>query len=179
MNVLFLALGASRKGAVSAEAEHVMAAGGTATVLIGKPSGWSKHPLPDGVEIIDLAAVERGYRPRWVRLWLYRVPRLLLRICLPGPLSRWRDRFDNAYRRRLARPVERRLARRYRRDPVQVRRLALERDVLRGRSFGLVVVGDTQSMVTASELADVFTATGAQLAYTIDHDLTAATHAEG
>lgn len=172
MNVLFLALGASRKAAVSAEAERVMAAGGTATVLIGKPSGWARHPLPGGVETIELAALERGYRPRWVRLWLYRVPRLLLRICLPGPLGRWRDRFDNAYRRRLAKPVDRRLARRYRRDPVRVRRLAFERDVLLGRSVGLVVVGDAQSMATASELADVFAATGAQLAYTVDHDLT-------
>ncbi|MEU5990649.1 hypothetical protein ABZ806_16895 [Spirillospora sp. NPDC047418] len=171
MNVLFLALGATRKGAVSAEARQVMAAGGTATVLIGKPSGWRAHPLPDGAEIIELKAVERGYRPGWVRLWLYRVPRLLLRICLPGPLGRRRDRFDNAYRRRIANPLDRRLARRYRRDPVRVRRSAVERDVLGGRSVGLVVVGDAQSLVTAAELADVLTSTGARLAYTIDHHL--------
>ncbi|GGQ28355.1 hypothetical protein BKA00_006272 [Actinomadura coerulea] len=179
MNVLFLALGASRKGAVSAEAERVIAGGGTATVLIGKPSAWRKHPLPEGAEVVELAEVERGYRPGWVRFWLYRAPRLVLRICLPGPLRRWRDRLDNAYRRRVAKPLNRRLARRYRRDPVQVRRRAVERDVISGRSVGLVVVGDAQSLVTASELADVLTGTGAPLAYTIDHHLPTAGHARG
>lgn len=179
MNVLFLALGASRKGAVSAEAERVIAAGGTATVLIGKPAAWRKHPLPEGAEVVELAAVERGYRPGWVRFWLYRAPRLVLRILLPGPLRSRRDRLDNAYRRRVAKPLNRRLARRYRRDPVQVRRRAVERDVLSGRSVGLVVVGDAQSLVTASELADVLTGTGAPLAYTIDHHLPTAGHARG
>jgi hypothetical protein len=146
--VVFLALGATRKGAVIAEAGQVVADGGTATVLIRKSGSWEDHPLPDGVEVVDLGALQRR-RPAWVRIPLYRVPRLLLRVCLPGPLSGRRERFDNAYRRRIARPIDRRLARFYRRDPAEV----LRRAVLAGAPADLVVVTDAQSLAPAAELA--------------------------
>ncbi|GLZ09069.1 hypothetical protein Acsp03_65350 [Actinomadura sp. NBRC 104412] len=147
MNVLFLALGGTRRPAVAAEAGRIVADGGTATVLVRKAASWEKDPLPSGVKLVELSTYQRD-RPWWVRLPLYRVPRLLLRVCLPGPLSGTRERVDNAYRRRVARPIDRRLARFYRRDPAEV----LRRAVLAVGSPDLLVVADVQSFAPASGL---------------------------
>ncbi|QFG22367.1 hypothetical protein [Actinomadura sp. WMMB 499] len=170
MNVLFVALGGTRRPAVIREAARVVADGGAAAVLVGAPSAWTGEPLPDGVDAVELAALERRYRPAAVRIPLYRVPRLVLRVCLPGPLRGVGSRVDAEYRRRVARPVDRLLSRLYRRDPAAVRRRVVDREVLRRRSVDLVVVGDPQSLVTASDLADVIAAAGARLAYSIAHE---------
>lgn len=169
MNVLFLALGASRRPAVVAESARVVADGGTATVLVDKRSAWVKNPIPDEVEVVELSALARGYRPAVVQLMLYRLPRLL-RGCFPGLLRARYDRVESAYRRRVARPIDRGLARLYRRNPAEVRRRVIVRDLLHGRPIDLVVVGDAQSLVTASELRDTFTGAKARLAYTVIHD---------
>ncbi|WP_433476236.1 hypothetical protein ACQPZP_03815 [Spirillospora sp. CA-142024] len=179
MNVLFVALGASRRPAVVRESAQVVADGGTAAVLVRKTSSWAKDPLPDGVDAVELPALERRYRPAAVRIALFRIPRLLLRVCLPGPLRGLGNRIDSAYRRRVARPADRRLARFYRRDPAAVRRRMIERELLRGRSVDLVVVGDPQSLVTVAELADVITDAGAKLSYSIAHERPPADHARG
>ncbi|MBE1533087.1 hypothetical protein [Actinomadura algeriensis] len=170
MNVLFVALGATRRSAVVRQSTRVVADGGEAAILVGAASAWARERLPDGVDAVELTALERRYRPAAVRIPLYRIPRLLLRVCLPGPLRGVGDRLDAGYRRRVARPVDRGLARVYRRDPAAIRRRAVERELLRRRSIDLVVVGDPQSLVTASELADVIAGAGARLAYSIEGD---------
>lgn len=147
MNIVFLALGATRKDAVIAETGKVVAGGGHASVVTRKRGSWEEDTLPDGVELRELGAFQRG-RPRWIRLMLFRVPGLLLRVCLPGPLSGLRDRGDNAYRRRIARPVDRRLSRFYRLSPDEV----LSRAVLSGAAPDLVVIADAQSLAPAAEL---------------------------
>ncbi|RSN66400.1 MULTISPECIES: hypothetical protein [Actinomadura] len=179
MNVLFVALGATRRPAVVRESARVVADGGEAAVLVGAASAWAREPLPDGVDAVELPALERRYRPAAVRIPLYRLPRLLVRACLPGPLRGLGNRIDAAYRRRVARPVDRLLARAYRRDPAAVRRRVFEREVLRRRAVDLVVVGDPQSLVTASELADVIAGAGARLAYSIAPDRPRAGYAGG
>ncbi|MEV4004219.1 hypothetical protein [Actinomadura sp. NPDC049753] len=179
MNVLFVALGASRRPAVVREAAQVLADGGSAAVLVRKASTWAKDPLPDGVDAVELSALERRYRPAAVRIPLYRIPALLLRVCFPGPLRGLGKRIDSAYRRRLAGPVDRRLARVYRRDAAAVRRRAVERELLRGRSIDLVVIADPHSLVTVSELADTITGAGAALSYSVAHERSPAGYARG
>ncbi|OLT12029.1 hypothetical protein BJF79_04365 [Actinomadura sp. CNU-125] len=170
MNVLFVALGASRRTAITTESRRVVEAGGTAVVLIRKPDAWRADPFPDGVDGVELRALERGYRPAAVRILLYGIPRKLLRACTPGPLRGPGRRIDAAYMRRVARPVNRRLAGVYGRDPVEVRRRAVRRELLRARSIDLVVVGDAQSLATVAELADVIDGAGAGLSYTVANE---------
>lgn len=177
--MLFVALGASRRPAVVREAAQVVADGGSATVLVRKTSAWAKDPLPDGVDAVELPALERRYRPAAVRIPLYRIPGLLLRVCLPGPLRGLGKRIDSAYCRRVARPVDRRLARLYRRDAGAVRRRTVERELLRGRSIDLVVIADPQSLAAVSELADTIMGAGAALSYSVAHERSPAGHARG
>ncbi|MCP9951222.1 hypothetical protein LUX33_24220 [Actinomadura madurae] len=107
MNVLFVALGATRRPAVARESARVVADGGSATVLVRKPSAWARDPFADGVDTVELPELERHYRPAAARILLYRIPRLLLRAGLPAPLRGVRRRLDSAYRRRVAGPVDR------------------------------------------------------------------------
>jgi hypothetical protein len=132
VNVVFVALGGTRRPAVVRECARVRARGGTATVVVGEASAWADEPLPDGVETVELSALERRHRPVPERFRPYRRP-----------------------------------ARRHRRDPAAIRRRAVDRGLLRGRSVDLVVVGDAQSLVTVAELADVLADAGARPAYTI------------
>ncbi|RFS86058.1 hypothetical protein D0T12_05350 [Actinomadura spongiicola] len=179
MNVLFMALGASRRPAVLRESAQVAADGGHSVVLVQKASAWAKESLPDGVDMVELAELERRYGPAAPRFLLYRIPRLLLRVCLPGPLRGARDRVYAGYRRRVARPIERRLVRLLRREPAAVRARAVDRELLRGRSIDLVVVADPQSFVTAAELADLVAGAGARLAYSIAPERTPTSNARG
>ncbi|MFI0485674.1 hypothetical protein [Actinomadura sp. 9N215] len=169
MNVLFVALGASRRPAIVRESARIVADGGHAVVLVTKSSSWAKDPLPDGVDVVELPALERRHAPAVPRILLYGIPRRLVRVCFPGPLRKTGDRIYAGYRRRVARPVERRLARLLRREPAAVRGRAVDRELLRGRSIGLVVAGDPQSFVTVSELSDVIADAGARLAYSADY----------
>ncbi|WP_141578948.1 hypothetical protein [Actinomadura sp. WMMA1423] len=180
MNVLFLALGGSRRRAVAAEAEHLLQHGDKVTVLVDKASRWRKGPqIPEGADTVELSRLEGGYRPAAVRLLLNRLPLLLLRVCLPGPLGGLRKRVRSAYVRRIDRPVDRRLARFYRRDAAGVRRRVIARDLLRGRSVDVVIVGDPGSMVLASELSDVIVSSGTRLAYSSTQERPLAGHVEG
>jgi hypothetical protein len=153
VNVVFLALGATRRSAVVTESARIVADGGTATVLIDQRPAWAKDRFPDGVEVVELPVLEERYRPAAVALLLFRVPRMLFRVCAPGPLRGLGDRLGKAYRRRVARPADRRLARIYRRDAGTVRRRAFRQAVLRDRSPDLIVVADPQSLAPAAELA--------------------------
>lgn len=179
MNVLFLALGASRRRQILAEVEQVIAAGGTATVLVEKPAKWRTSPLPDGADMVDLPRLLRDARPAVIRLLVDRIPRFLIRVCLPGPLRGFGARVQSFHRRRVARPLHRRLAVLYARNPAEFQGRVVRRDVLARRSIDVVVVGDAESMVTASELRDLITDSGARLAYTAAHELPSAGHVKG
>ncbi|MES9536470.1 MULTISPECIES: hypothetical protein [unclassified Actinomadura] len=169
MNVLFLALGGSRRHVIVAEAEHVLAAGGAATVLVGDPARWRNDPLPEGADMVEWRRLVRGHRPAVMRLLLDRVPLFLIRACLRGPLTGYGARLQAFHRRRVSRPIHHRLLRFYQRDPARVRSRVARRELLGGRSIDIVVVGDAESAVTASELRDVVLGSGARLAYTAAH----------
>ncbi|TDD28983.1 hypothetical protein E1287_31785 [Actinomadura sp. KC06] len=164
---------------IVAEAEQVIAAGGAATVLVRKPAKWRNDPLPEGADMVDFSKLLRGYRPAVPRLLLDRIPLGLIRVCTPGPLRGFGARVQSFHRRRVARPIHRRLARFYQRNLTEVQRRIVERHVLSPKSPDLVVVGDAESMVTASELRDVFAGAGARIAYTAAHELTSAGHVKG
>lgn len=158
MNVVFLALGATRRSAVVAESARVVASGGSATVVLDQRSLWKRDRFPDGVDVVELPELEDGYRPRAVTVLLFRVPKAVFRALTPGPLRGWGDRISGAFRRRVARPADRALARIYRRDAARVRRRSLRRAVLDGAVLGgatpdLVVVADAQSLSPAADLA--------------------------
>ncbi|TDD73209.1 hypothetical protein E1293_32030 [Actinomadura darangshiensis] len=165
MNVLFLALGGSRRNVIVAEAEEVIAAGGAVTVLVGKPAKWRNDRLPEGADMMEQRRLVRGYRPAAARLLVDRIPLFLMRFFLRGPLRGFGARLQSFYRRRIARPIHHRLLGLYQRNPAKARS-AVHRDLLGRRSIDLVVVGDAESMVAASELRDVVVGAGARLAYT-------------
>ncbi|RKS68389.1 hypothetical protein BZB76_6653 [Actinomadura pelletieri DSM 43383] len=160
MNVVFLALGATRREAVIAETRKVIAGGGSATVVIRKPGAWAENPLPADVEVVELDRFQRA-RPRLIGLLLFRVPRLLLRVFLSGPLRGRRERWDKAYRRRIADPIDRRLGRFYRLPSDEVLNLA----VRAGASPDLLVVADAQSLAPAAELLSKDSGRGLNVAF--------------
>jgi hypothetical protein len=75
VNVLFVALGATRRPAVARESARVVAGGGSATVLVRKPSTWARDRLADGVDMVELPELERAYRPSAARALLRRIRR--------------------------------------------------------------------------------------------------------
>jgi len=153
VKVVFLALGATRRPMVISESARVVAEGGTATILIERRSSWADDSFPGGVEIVELRELVRRYRPDAVTRWLFRFPERFFRACAPGPLRRGGDRLYRAFRWRVARPLDKRLARRYRSDAAAVRRKALRQAVLSGARPDLVVVADAASMAPAAALA--------------------------
>jgi hypothetical protein len=174
MNVLFLALGASRRPAVVAECAQVVADGGTACVLVGTVKPWLRAELDEQVELIDAADVWRGHLPMKIEyLVLYRGPRFLMyRVIGRGPLRRPVRRAARAYERHVADVLHQRVY-----LPVYLRlyagvrdRLILER-VRREKRFDWVVVGDPASMPDAVRLLDSLERAAYRpgVSYSIDH----------
>ena len=83
MNVLFLALGASRKRAVVEESAKVVAEGGTATVLVASVKQWNLGTFTPGVTVIDSSVLHQD-QPLWriERLLVFRGPTAVLRRAL-------------------------------------------------------------------------------------------------
>jgi hypothetical protein len=95
MRVLFLALGANRRVAVTEESRELAEAGGRPVVLVDRPAAWAKDRFAPGVEIVSLAVLVRGRWPAFVEKVV-----LLRRVA--GKLQRLRgpDRpFDELLRR--------------------------------------------------------------------------------
>lgn len=75
MQVLFLALGASRRRAVVEESAAVVAAGGRAVVLTGQKQPWAAEKLARGVRLTTLDELEARHLPqRLERAVLYQAP---------------------------------------------------------------------------------------------------------
>jgi hypothetical protein len=109
MRVLFVALGASRKRAVTDESAEVVAAGGAAVVLVDDARAWASVTFADGVEVVQAATLAAEHWPRRAEsLLLYRGPRFLLHRAAGRGTPRAR-RVVKAYERRVADRVHRRL----------------------------------------------------------------------
>jgi hypothetical protein len=100
MRVLFLALGANRRVAVTTESRELAEAGGQAVVLVDRPTPWAADRFAPGVEIVSMAALARGRWPALVDkvVLLRRVARRLQRLRGPDhpfdELLRRHGRFD-------------------------------------------------------------------------------------
>lgn len=175
MQVLFLALGGTRRQAVTEESARAVADGGSATVLVDQRKTWSRVEFDPRVEVVELARLERSYLPRRVvKVLLYRGPARLFKLVGRGPLRPWVTRARKAYERRIAGPVYRTLILpRERQARGELLQRLINRHVLAGREqFDLLVVSDPDSMPTAARLPAGFAASGLQvprIAYSYDN----------
>jgi hypothetical protein len=100
MRVLFLALGANRRVAVTEESRELAEAGGRPIVLVDRPAAWAADRFAPGVEIVSLAVLVRGRWPAFVEkvVLLRRVAGKLQRLRGPdrpfNELLRRHGRFD-------------------------------------------------------------------------------------
>jgi hypothetical protein len=67
MRVVFLALGANRRLAVTAESRLLVEAGGQAVVLVQNPRSWAKETFAPGVEVVALEPAGRLRRALYRR----------------------------------------------------------------------------------------------------------------
>jgi hypothetical protein len=176
MQVLFLALGASRKRAVVEESAEVVARGGRAVVLVGARKPWLDQGFEPGVELVTADELEARHLPRRLeRLVLYRVPRLVVRVAGRGPLAGKAKRALKAYERRVAARVHRRVF-----VPLHRRVWPKISDRLVWRHFGprkgpeLLVVADALSVPRAVQLIQAWESDGLavpKVCYGIDSDV--------
>jgi hypothetical protein len=169
VNILFLALGASRKRAVVEECAKVVADGGTATVLVESTRQWQRAGFGDGVTLIDSAVLLRDRLPlRIERLVVYRGPRFVL----TKGFGRWGRRAAGAYKKKVADRFHRRVFMpAYRRLSGDTRAPLVARHIVGSpRPFDWIVVADPLSMPEAVRvLGDLGTGNRIGLAYSVDH----------
>lgn len=174
MQVLFLALGASRKRAVVEESAAVAAAGGRAVVLVGQRQPWATEAFAPGVRLMTLDELEAGHLPRRLeRAVLYQAPRRVAGAVGRGPLSAKARKALKAYEKRVAGRVHRRVFTPLHRRvwPTATARLVLRRCFGRRGGPDLVVVADALSTRTAAELMDAWEREGLgtpRMAYSVD-----------
>ncbi|GAA3336032.1 hypothetical protein GCM10020358_06660 [Amorphoplanes nipponensis] len=151
MRVLFLALGANRRLAVTEETRTLVQAGERPVVLVDRAESWAGDEFAAGVELVELAGLGRDHWPLTAeRLVLHRAPKALLRRA--G--GRRGKRLVSAYDRRIGRPLHKRvflpLYGRLWRDAAD--RPLAEFNRRWGR-FDTLVVTDPQSFPAAQRLA--------------------------
>ena len=162
-NVLVLALGGTRRRAALEDAARVVAAGGTAVILVDDSATWRNDRPARGVRLVDRSALERRHSwLRWEHLLLYRVPGFAFRKA--------GDRVWQAYRRRVADRLHRRvflpLARR---GTVGLPPHLIRRYADAAGKLDLLVVNDPASMPAAVALLRTYGRTDApRVAYGID-----------
>jgi hypothetical protein len=182
MQVLFLALGASRKRAVVEESAEVVARGGRAVVLVRQRKPWLDQTFAPGVELVTADELQERHLPRRVeRLVLYRVPRLMVRVAGRGRLSSKAKRALKAYERRVAARIHRRVF-----VPLHRRMWPKISDRMAWRHFAprkgpeLLVVADALSVLRAVQLVEAWESDGLavpRVCYGIDSDVTPQTSA--
>ncbi|GAA3371500.1 hypothetical protein GCM10020367_22420 [Streptomyces sannanensis] len=158
MQVLFLALGGSRKRAVVEESADVVAAGGRAVVLVDRKKSWASVAFAPGVEVVTPDELEARHLPRRIeRFVLFRIPRLVASVLGVGPVRRMSRRALKAYERRVAGRVHRRVF-----LPVHRRVWPTVADRIARRHFGggggpeLLVVTDPWSVQHAVRLMEAW-----------------------
>ncbi|MEU4213748.1 hypothetical protein [Actinoplanes sp. NPDC026623] len=169
MNILFLALGASRKRAVVEECAKVVADGGTATVMVESIAPWQRAGFATGVTVIDSASLQRAQLPlRIERLVVYRGPEFLLRKVL----GRRGKRAAGAYKKKVADRFHRRVFMpAYQRLRGDTRSALVAQHITRSpRPFDWIVIADPVSMPEAAQVMDTLgTGSRVGLAYSVDH----------
>lgn len=169
MRVLFLALGCTRRSAVVAESAEVVAAGGTAVVVVGTLAGWGRSAsFAKGVAVVDLAEPLRRHPPLWaVTLFLYRLPRIAVRLIGRGPLRARARNLLRRYETTIADKLYRRWVMPWHTRLWPTRRTELiEQLVLRGEPFDAIVVTDVESMPDAARLLERHPAA---VSFSLDH----------
>ncbi|OJF09466.1 hypothetical protein [Couchioplanes caeruleus] len=151
MRVLFLALGAGRRLAVTGESRTLTERGERPVVLVDKAQTWADEEFAAGVQVVALAGLGGRHWPLTAeRLVLHRAPAALLRRV--G--GRRGKRLASAYDRRIGRPLHRRVF-----LPLYGRlwRDAADRPLAEFRRrwgrFDAIVVTDPQSFPVAQRLA--------------------------
>lgn len=166
MNVLFLALGASRKRAVVEECAQVVADGGTATVVVESLRPWQKAGFAPGVTLVDSAVLQRARLPMRVEhLVVYRAPRAVLRrVAGAGAAKAYEKKVADRFHRRVFMPA-------YRRMRGGVRGQLVAAHIARSpRPFDWMIVADSLSMPDAVQvLNDLGADRRPGVAYSIDH----------
>lgn len=177
MQVLFLALGASRTRTAAEESAQVVADGGQAVVLIDQRKSWRRVTFDQAVTVIELSRLESGRLPvRIEQLLLYRAPRKLFRVVGRGALRDRMGRLSGTYETRFADRVHRRLAVPLYRPGWGEGSRRVIRQGLPG-TFDLIVVLDPVSMPYAAGLLADYEARGVALprvAFGLDYAGTAA-----
>jgi len=169
VNVLFLALGASRKRAVIEECAKVVADGGTATVMIASARNWQSAGFASGVTVIDSSVLQRAQLPwRIERLVVYRGPGFVLRRALgrrgKSAADAYEKKVADRFHRRVFLPIHQRL----RRDARG--RLIAQHITRSPRPYEWIVVTDSRSMPEAVEVLDNLRAdTRIGLVWSADH----------
>jgi hypothetical protein len=107
MRVLFLALGGSRRLAVTQDSRAVAESGGSAVVLVSGRARWADETFAPGVDVRSLTDFHRHWPLAAESVVLFKGPRFLLRR-LPGFGTQRADRAVAAYERRFANRVHRR-----------------------------------------------------------------------
>jgi hypothetical protein len=181
MQVLFLALGASRKRAVVEESAEVAERGGRAVVLVADRKPWLDQTFAPGVEVVTADELQARHLPmRLERLVLYRVPRLVVRVAGRTPLGGKAKRALKAYERKVAGRIHRRVF-----IPAHRRMWPRTADRMIWRHFAasgpeLLVVADALSVSRAVQLVEAWESDRLavpKVVYGIDSDVTPQTSA--
>lgn len=167
MRVLFLAFGAYRKQAVVEECEKVLAGGGTATVVVDSVVPWRRAGLPDGVTLVDSAALQRERLPMRIEdVLVHRGPAFVLRRVAGRRAKRVmaaHKKVADNFHRRIFLPAYRRLG-------AETRARLIARRLSRSRErYDWIVIGDATSMPDALELLAALGADEPGVAYSVDH----------
>lgn len=159
MQVLFLALGATRRRAVVEESGQVVADGGRAVVLVDQARTWSRDQFAPRVEVVELSRLESRHLPRLIeRAIVFAGPRAVFRMAGRGPLAKWARRGQKAYERRIAARMDRAFMRLYLRLWGDVRQKLIDRHAASGAAVDLMVVCDPTSIPPAAQLMKTYEA---------------------
>ncbi|MFD2766176.1 hypothetical protein [Micromonospora eburnea] len=152
--VVFLALGATRRRAVVEESAQVVADGGDAVVVVAKLRAWRNESFAPQVRVEELASLELLHPPFLAaQRIMYHAPRRAFGALGRGRLKSFSEKAGQAYEQKVARRVHNRLvAPALRRFTQDVRHEVLHRFVLRHSSFDLMVVSDPASVPVAARL---------------------------
>ncbi|MFD9607241.1 hypothetical protein ACIODT_00895 [Streptomyces sp. NPDC088251] len=175
MQVLFLALGASRKRAVLDESAEAASNGAQVIVVVDKKKSWSGVQFAPGVTVATFKELEARHLPRRVEhAVLYRAPRATVRAIGQGPLRSRSRRALKMYERRVAGRVHRRVFVPLHRRlwPDARARMVSAAFAARG-GLDLLVVSDALSVPRAVELMEAWAVRGPlpRVCYGLDYDV--------
>ncbi|WP_335936358.1 hypothetical protein [Streptomyces sp. PTD5-9] len=175
MQVLFLALGASRKRAVLDESAEAASNGAQVIVVVDKKKSWSGAKFAPGVRVATFKELEARHLPRRLEhAVLYSAPRATVRAIGQGPLRGRSRRALKAYERRVAGRVHRKVFMPLHRRlwPDSRARMVSAAFAARG-GLDLLVVSDALSVPRAVELMQAWTARGVapRVCYGLDYDV--------